>query len=241
MKKSILTAALVLLVASTGRGAEQAVETSITGQTLSINKQATRLGAAQWAQPERSWRTVGELIKSAMPPANKQGQRPHVVLQVALDEKAPWGAAKALFMAASSLGISKAKVKLPKKDGKEGTLVLSLPGADPKKGQVVNFPLSAGEAGKVLTENGGRKVACTTGVMKGLVKQLPKATVNVTPDNKMSAAQAIKVLDALINEAKAAGVAYMPIVELSVKDTEDRKKTEDALDRAFGGGALGGK
>jgi hypothetical protein len=246
-----LIIALVAVAVPT-EAAETVLKTAIKGNTLSVNGQPTRLGAAQWAEPEKSWRTVGELIKSAVPPPNDAGKRPNVVLSVDLDGQAPWGALKALCMAASGLGIPKARVALPSKpaktvsvplpgaDPKEGQVVDFPPGADPKEGQVVDFPLSAGPGGKVMTENGGRKLPCTLGVMKGLVKQLPRATVHVKAPTSLPAHRVAAILSNFHNEAKAGAVAFLPVKQITMEERADRKKAKDAVDRAFSGGALGG-
>jgi hypothetical protein len=116
---------------------------------------------------------------------------------------------------------------------------IPLPGADPKTGQVVDFPLSmAGD--KVMTENGGRKLPCTPGVMKGLVKQLPKATIHVTPPNSLPAHRVARVLAVFHTQARAGAVAFLPVREITMKEAKERKEAKDAVDRAFGGGTLGG-
>lgn len=236
MPRTLSLLAAICLIGFSAQAATT-LKTAIKGNTLSINGQPTRLGAAQWGQPEKSWRTVGELIKSAVPPANADGKRPNVVLNVDLDERAPWGALKALTMAASGLGIPKALVKMLGKGAKP--VDIPLPGADPKTGQVVDFPLSvAGD--KLMTANGGRKIPCTLGVMKGLVKQLPKATINVKPANSLPAHHVARVLSDLHTKAKAGAVAFLPVKEITMEEVKERKEAKDAVDRAFGGGALGG-
>jgi len=232
------TIALVLVVANgfALAGEKTVLPVGFRGNTLLINKQETRLGAAQWESPEKNWGTVGEMLKTALPPPNAQGLRPDSAVSVTLDDQAPWGGLKCVVMAASALGIRDARVQMPDKQ----MIPLALPGAE-AAGQVVDLPLFAGK-GMAQTENGGRKMNCTPALLKGLVRQLPKATVQVKADPKMPATQVVSVLKAL-KDAKAAAVAYLPVKEITPKEMADRKESKDAVDRAFGGlnRALGGK
>ena len=215
--------------------AEERFPASIQGDKLTLNGGETKLGAGHWAEPEKCWRTVGELMKSALPPANSAGQRPGVVFSVNLDGKAPWGALKALLMAASALGLTEAKVHY----GAPGNYALvALPGADPKAGTVVSFPLYAGEAGKVVTENGGRKLEVSAALAQGLVKQQPNATVSVEAAPGLSAERVIECVRLLV-AAKAAAVAFLPVQEITATEEAERKKVKAAIERAFEGG-LGG-
>lgn len=230
----VTSLACSLVVAAEG----VSVPTAFRGNTLLVNNQETKLGAAQWAAPEKNWQTVGELLKTAMPPADAQGGRPGVTLNVALaDTQTPWGGLKCLLMAASALGVGKASVELPDRQ----IVTLNLPGGDPKGSEVVDLPLFAGQ-GVAQTENGGRKMNCTTGLLKGLVEQLPKATVSVKAEPGIPAAQVVGVLRDL-QQAKAASVAYLPVKEITAKETVERKEAKDAVDRSFGGldRALGGQ
>ncbi len=209
--------------------------TSIQGEKLSLNGGETKLGAGHWAEPEKCWRTVGELMKSALPPADASGKRPGVVLVVNLEGRAPWGALKALLMASSALGLTEAKINF----GKPGNHVnLALPGADPGSGTVVPFPLVTGETGKAMTENGGRKIEVTAALVLGLVKQQPQATVGVQAAPDLGAERVVECLR-LLAEAKAAAVAFLPVKEITAQDAADRKLAKDAVERAFEGG-LGG-
>lgn len=207
---------------------------SIHGDLLCLNKGETRLGAAQWAEPEKSWRTVGELMKSALPPADAAGMRPGLTLVVSIDEKAAWGALKALLMASSALGLSQARVNVPGKP--DAHVMLDLPGADPALGETVDLPLAAGAQGSLMTENGGRKVECTAALLQGLVKQLPKATVRVQAPASLPALKVLGILRVLSRDAKAAAVAYLPVKEITPLEAAGRKEVQDAVERAFQGG-----
>ncbi|MCW8131916.1 MAG: hypothetical protein KIS92_16340 [Planctomycetota bacterium] len=217
--------------------AEDGLATSLTGDRLSINGGETKLGAAQWAAPEQSWRTVAELMKTALPPADANGKRAGLAFTVALDEKAPWGALKAVLMAAAASGIEKARVNVPGKP--DAHVMLALPGADPAAGEVVDLPLTLSANGAVMTENGGQKVECTQALMKGLVKQLPKATVYVKPDLRMPAVRAVGILRALKDDAGASALAYLPVKQITAQEAAEREEAKSAVDRAFEGG-LGG-
>ena len=226
---------VVVLGAGAAPGAETNLVTSIQGDQLSINGGETRLGAQNWAEPEKTWRTVGELIKSAVPPADASGRRAGVTLVVSLDAKAPWGALKSLLLAAAGLGIPQAKLN----HGKPGNHdLLALPGADPGAGTLLAFPLADGEGEKVLTENGGRKMEVTPVLAQGLVKQQPKATVALQIRNALPAVKALVAIRVL-QEVKAAGVAFLPVKEISSTESAAQQEAKDAVDRAFQGG-LGG-
>ena len=231
-----ITVFLVLVSCVAVAGEKRVLPVAFRGNTLLINQQETKLGAAQWESPEKNWGTVGEMLKTALPPANAQGMRPGTVVDVTLDEKAPWGGLKCVLMASSALGIPEAQVRLPG----NRTVPLALPGAE-AKGQVVDLPLFAGKA-VAQTENGGRKMDCTAALLNGLVKQLPQATVQVKAGPKVPASQVVVALKGLA-DARAAAVAYLPVKEITPKEMADRKETKDAVDRAFGGlgRALGGK
>lgn len=214
------------------------VPTAFRVQTLLINQQETRMGAAQWATPEKNWRTVGELLKTALPPADAKGVRSGVTLTVALaDEQTPWGGLKCLLMAASALGVEQATVELPD----QKVVALALPGGDPKAGNVVELPLFAGQ-GVAQTENSGRKMNCTAELLKGLVGQLPNATVSVLAEPAIPALQVVGVLREL-QAARAASIAYLPVKEITAREQSELKEAKDAVDRSFGGldRALGGK
>jgi hypothetical protein len=230
-----LLVACGLLLAGPAASAET-LAAALTGNTLALNKQEMKLGAAQWAEPEKNWRTVGELLKTALPPADAAGQRSGVVLQVSLDAQAPWGALKCLLMASSALGVAQAVVTRPD----QTTATLELPGADPKQGEVVPLPLFAGQGAQALTENGGQRLPCTAALLKGLVKQLPKATVSVEAHPGMPAAQVVGVLRDL-GEAKAAAVAFLPVTQATAKDETARQEAKTAVDDALRGGLGGGK
>ncbi|MCZ7647096.1 MAG: hypothetical protein M5U26_17875 [Planctomycetota bacterium] len=212
------------------------LKTDFQGDTFKINHNATELGAANWAEPEKTWRTVGELIKSAVPPANAEGRRPDVVLVTGIDEGTPWGALKSLLMAASGLGIPQARVNVPGKPGAH--ILLPLPGADPTQGETVDFPLFAGPDG-ALTENGGKKLKVTQALLGGLVKQLPDATVNVKAAPELKALQVVAVLRMLVQEVKPKAFAYLPVKQITPEEAAGRKEAEDSVNRAFEGG-LGG-
>lgn len=249
MPRFIATAALLLafsLHAADGGKKEasaekkedaQTLQTAIEGDTLKINNNATKLGAQNWAEPERSWRTVGELIKSAVPPPDENGKRPGVTLVCGIDEKAPWGALKALLMAGSGLGIEKARINVPGKP--DAHIDLPLPGADPKAGAVVDFPVAAKD-GKVFTRNGNRELEITHKLLEGLVKQQPQATLHVVPESNITPAlQVMGVLRMLHQDVKPAAVAYLPVKEVTAEEKADQQEAKDAVNRAFEGG-LGG-
>lgn len=231
-------AALAFLALSAAFASGQdGVATVLNGDRLSINGGETKLGSAQWAAPEQSWRTVAELMKSALPPADANGKRAGFAFSVNLDEKASWGALKAVLMAAAASGIDQARVNVPGRP--DAHIMISLPGADPGAGEVVDLPLSLGANGAVMTENGGQKVECTQGLMKGLVKQLPKATIFVKPDLRLPAVRAVGILRALKDDAGAAAIAYLPVKQITVQEAAGREEAKSAVDRAFEGG-LGG-
>lgn len=276
MMRYILRGAPVLLVlaASFSAAGEEAAEkktpasrtnpaaptTVLRGDTLMINGNATKLGAAQWVEPEKNWRTVGELFKSTLPPADAAGRRPGVVPEITLDASASWGALKTLLMAFSALGIEQIRVVLPEparrparptRPGQTGrtkrtkkverpgqTVLLPLPGADPRHGTVVDLPLSADDAGRATTTNAGRRLRCTPALLRGLVRQQPRATVNVRASTRLPAYIVVKVLDGL-RAAGAAGTAFLPVRRIRKRETAERKKVKDAVNRAFDGG-LGG-
>jgi hypothetical protein len=235
MKHKALGSILVLVIgfpaAPVSHGAEE-LKASFAGEKLSLNGNPLSLTAAHWAEPEKNWRTVGEMLRTALPPADSSGQRTGVTLSVELDRKASWGGLKTLLMAAGALGVPKAKVKTSGQ-AEAKAVELSLPGAQ-ATGEVVDLPLSAGAEDVAMTENAGKKMRCTDGVVAGLVKQLPKATVQVKAPVAMPACQVTEVLGAL-NRAKAAGVAYLPVTEMGAVDGASRKEAKDAVDRALGG------
>jgi hypothetical protein len=238
MMKSVLgvVASVACGVAFAAEGVS--VPTAFRGNTLLINNQETKLGTAQWAAPEKNWQTTGELLKTALPPSDAKGGRPNVILKVALaDEQTPWGGLKCLLMAASALGVRQATVEWPDKQ----TVALSLPGGDPAAGEVVDLPLFAGQS-MAQTENGGQKMNCTAGLLKGLVGQLPGATVSLKAEPTIPAVQVVVVLRDL-QQAKATSIAYLPVKEITARETAERKEAKDAVDRSFGGleRALGGK
>jgi hypothetical protein len=207
---------------------------AITGDSLSFNNQKTELGAPHWADPGKNWRTVGELMKTIVPPPTPDGQRPNVLLVVNVDEHARWGALKTLFMASSALGISRAQIN----HGAPGNKTLvALHGAK-SKGDVVDFPLFPGTGSTLQTENGGRKMDVTPKLAAGLIKQLPKAVVSLKADPELSASGVVNVISIFI-ENNAAGVAFMPVEEITAKEAAERKEAKDSVDRAFEGG-LGG-
>jgi len=228
MKQNLCAATFLLLVLTNAIRAEEHVPISIQGETLSINGGATKLGATHWAIPDESWRTVGELLKTALPPGNKEGVRP-VVLDLSVDRKAPWGAVEALFTAAYALGVPKVRVQFEKEPAWE----LALPGADATVGASVELPVYSGE--KILTENGGKKMELTAALLQSLVKQQPKATVSVKSSH---AAQAWAALTAIrmLREAKAAGVAFMTVRKLTAEEIKDAQQGKDTIDRALNGG-----
>lgn len=231
----LLTA--LLLLTSSSRAAEETLETAFAGHTLAINRQDQRLGAAQWADPERNWRTLGELLKTALPPADAAGRRPNVTLSVRLDATAPWGGLQCLCMAASALGLSRAKVALPVRP-REDLVLLALPGADPAQGAVVRLPLFPGGPTGVQTENAGQRVTCNAQVLQGLVKQLPQATVHVQAPVAMPAYLVVAVLRDL-RAAGAAQVAFLPLKAVTAAEEAERKEAKEAVDRSLRGG-LGG-
>lgn len=249
MPRHIAAALLLLLAcslhAADGESKEASAEkkddanlqTSIEGDILKINNNATKLGAQNWAEPERSWRTVGELIKSAVPPPDENGKRPGVTLVCAIDEKAPWGALKALLMAGSGLGIEKARINVPGKP--DAHIDLPLPGADPKAGAVVDFPVAA-KADKIFTRNGNREMEITQKLLEGLIKQQPQATIHVVPEsNTTPALQVTRVLRMLHQDVKPAAVACLPVKDVTAEEKADQQEAKDAVNRAFEGG-LGG-
>lgn len=227
--KLFQTALAALFCICAVRGADT-LKTSIHGETLLVNGNEMKLGAAHWAEPERSWRTVGELIKSALPPADDNGKR-DATLAVELDSKASWGALKTLLIANANLGLSKAEVTLPTTPA--STVALALPGAE-AKGDVVTLPLFPGDGDDVMTENNGTKMKCTSGVVAGLIKQLPKATIEVTAPLTMPAYKVARVLN-LLDQNKAAAVAYLPVKAPTEEDAKNRKEAKDAVDGALKG------
>ena len=230
---AILT--LTLLITVSVRSEDVRVLTGIAGDDLRINSQKTELGAAQWSNPSRNWRTVGELLKTVVPPPTPDGQRPNVLLVVNLDEKAKWGALKTLFMAASALGITKTQIN----HGAPGNKTfLTLPGSKDKGGEVIDFVLFPGTGTTLQTENGGKKMDVTLKLAAGLVRQLPKAVVNLKANTELSATGMVNVIGNF-EEAKAAGIAFLPIEEITAKEAAERKEAKDSVDRAFEGG-LGG-
>ena len=224
-----------LLFTSSLRSEDVRVLTALVGDELRINSQKTELGAAHWANPSRNWRTVGELLKTVVPPPTPDGQRPNVTLVVNVDEKAKWGALKTLFMAASALGITKTQIN----HGAPGNKTfLTLPGSKDKGGDLIDFPLFPGAGATLQTENGGKKMDVTPKLAAGLVKQLPKAVVNLKANTELSAAGVVNVIGNF-EEVKAAGIAFLPIEEITAKESAERKEAKDSVDRAFEGG-LGG-
>jgi biopolymer transport protein ExbD len=208
--------------------AAEVLPTEIKGQTLSINGNATKFDQKNWNESERTWRTLGEMLKSALPGANEAGQRPPSVLKLTLDEQAPWGAAKSLLMATSALGVPKAEIVHAGQ-----SFSLKLPGADPKEGQVVSFPIQAD--GK--TAKGGSTHEVNDKLVKGLVAQLPNATVNVTAEPTVPAHHVFSAIQTLQRNG-AKKVAFMPLVKATEHEKAQRQEASDAVDRAFGG-ALG--
>jgi hypothetical protein len=225
-----LAIAAIALLACVSLQAADTLKTAIHGDTLLVNNNEMKLGASHWAEPEKSWRTVGELIKSALPPADNNGKRDAIV-SVELDAKASWGALKTLLIASANLGVPKATVTQPTTPA--STVLLNLPGA-PADGDVVTLPLFPGDGDDVLTENDGNKMKCTASVVAGLVKQLPKATVEVTAPVTLPAHKVVRVLS-LLDQSKAAAVAYLPIKAPSEEDAKNRKEAKEAVDNALKG------
>lgn len=231
------SAILLAILFSSGSLAAEGLKTAISGDKLSINGSETKLGAAQWASPENSWRTVGELMKTVLPPADAKGKRAGINFSVDIDETASWGALKAVLMAAAASGIDQARVNVPGKP--DAHVILDLPGADPAAGEHVDLPLTEVKSGELLTENAGKKVPCTVALLQGLVKQLPKSTVVVNAATACSANKVIGILRALRDDAKAAAIAYLPIKQITPEEATNREEAKSAVDRAFEGG-LGG-
>lgn len=234
MRTSAIIFAALLSVCSF---ATEGLKTSISGDKLTINGGETKLGAAQWATPENSWRTVGELMKTVLTPADAKGKRTGFAFSVDIDEKASWGALKAVLMAAAASGIDKARVNVPGKP--DAHVMLDLPGADPAAAEHVDLPLSNGTGGNLNTENGGAKVPCTVALLQGLVKQLPKATIVVKAAPDLNANSVVGILRCLRDDAKAAAVSYLPVKAITPEEAANREEAKSAVDRAFEGG-LGG-
>jgi hypothetical protein len=229
MKTSQATFAALLLCASYASGSET-LTTAIHGDTLLVNGNEMKLGAGHWAEPEKSWRTVGELVKSALPPADSNGKR-DATLSVELDSKASWGALKTLMIATANLGVPRASVTLP--TNPKSTVKLSMPGAE-ASGDVATLPLLPGDGDDVLTENDGNKMKCTSALVAGMVKQLPKATIEVTAPLSLPAHKVVRVLN-FLNENKAAAVSYLPFKAPTEEDAKNRKEAKDAVDGALRG------
>jgi hypothetical protein len=211
---------------------------SLSGDRMSLNKQDLPLGAAHWADPERNWRTVGELIKTALPPADADGTRPGVTLAVELDRQAPWGALKCLLMAASALGVRKSEMSIPVRP-RGDVVALELPGADASAAQVVTVPLFTGGQTGVQTEVGTQRVPCTAKLFQDLVAQHPKATVNVQAPPSLPAFLVVAVLRD-VQAARPAGMAFLPPnIKVRADEEASLKEAKDAVDRALQGG-LGG-
>ena len=208
--------------------ATDTLSTAINGDTLSINGGETKLGAAHWATPEESWRTVGELAKSALPPGDKQGHR-DVTLVVAIDDKASWGALKTLLLAGAHLGVPRAEIRIGKMSV---SITLDLPGAE-EKGGIVEFPLSAGTGDDLLTENGGRKFPVNAGLIAGMLKQVPNGVVAVRAPVSLAAGKVARVLDLLAKNK--ATFNFLPFHEQTVKEAAEQKDAKDAVDRALEG------
>lgn len=211
------------------------LETALEGDVLSVNGQPTQLGAAQWREPERSWRTVGELIKTALPPADAQGSRPQTVLSVTLDDQASWGALKTLLMAAAGLGVPQASVQT---SARKEPVTVALPGADAGEGLIVPLPLKIAANGLFCVVNRGRELECTSDLLRGLVKQQPKAVIELGAEPSLPANKVVVVIHQL-RDLGAAGVAFLPVRKISAADVADQKEAKDAVERAFKGG-LGG-
>jgi hypothetical protein len=212
--------------------AADTLKMSITGDTLSINGGEQKLGAAHWAKPEESWRTVGELTKTALPPADNAGRRPDVTLLVEIDAKASWGALKTVLIATANLGIEKAQIT-----PKGGTAAaLTLPGAE-AKGDTVELPLSAGTGDDLMTENGGKKVVCNAATIAGLTKQLPKAVIVVKAGTDLPASKVVRVLGLL--KQNNANVSFLGLRAATSDEAASRQEAKDAVDKALQG-AMGG-
>lgn len=222
-------ALVTLLLCALANGSDT-LKTAIHGETLIVNGNEMKMAPNAWSEPDRSWRTVGELIKTALPPADDKGQR-DATLAVELDAKASWGALKTLLMATANLGLSKAVITQPTTPA--STVTLSIPGAEAKD-DVVTFPLFPGDGDDVMTENGGNKMKCTAAVVAGLVKQLPKATVEVTAPLTLPAHKVVRVLN-LLDQNKAAAVSYLPVKAPTAEDAKNRKEAKDAVDGALKG------
>lgn len=227
---------LMLAAAWSAAGEEVELKADFLGSTFRINGNATKLNDGNWAEPDKTWRTVGEMLKTAVPPANEDGQRPGVVLVSGVDDATPWGGLKSLLMASAGLGLQKARIAVPGKPNAE--VALPLPGADPSQGEVVKFPLFAGPQG-VQTENGGKRLNVSHGLLQGLVKQMPKATVYVEAAPEMKAVAVLGVLRMLHQDVKPGAVAFLPVTDCTPEEAAKRKDAKEAVDRAFEGG-LGG-
>lgn len=212
--------------------AADTLKTSIAGDALSINGNDMKLGASHWAKPEESWRTVGELAKTALPPADKAtGIRP-VTLVVDLDEKASWGALKTLLLASANLGVPKAEIHI----SKDETVSLDLPGEE-AKGETVDFPLVAGDGGAILTENRGQKLPCSMPLISGMVQQVGAAVVVVKAPVALRAAGVAHVLGVLTQ--CNAHISFLPVRAATNKEAAEQKQAKDAVDKALEGTVRG--
>ncbi len=229
--KSHLTLLAVATVCCSVHAADT-LKTAIAGDTLSINGNETKLGASHWAKPEESWRTVGELAKTALPPADKAtGIRP-VTLVVDLDDKASWGALKTLLLASANLGVPKAEIHV----SKDESITLDLPGEE-ARGEMVEFPLVAGDAGAILTENKGQKLPCSMPLISGMVQQVGAAIVVVKAPVALRAGGVAHVLGILAQ--CNAHLSFLPVHAATAKEASEQKQAKDAVDKALEGTVRG--
>lgn len=231
-RTGILMTVMVALALASASHAADTLKMTIVGDTLSINGGEQKLGAAHWAKPEESWRTVGELSKTALPPADNAGRRPDVTLQVEIDGKASWGALKTVLIAAANLGIE--KTQITQKGGAAATL--ALPGAE-AKGDTVELPLSTGTGDELLTENGGKKIPCNAAAIASLIKQQPKAVIVVKAGTDLPANKVVRVL-ALLKQNNA-NASFLGLRAATAEEAATRNEAKDAVDKALQG-AMGG-
>ena len=229
----------LLAVCAFSAGAADSLKTTIIGETLAINGGDTKLNAAHWAKPQESWRTVGELAKSALPPAEADGRRPNVTLVVELDNKASWGALKTLLIASANLGIEKAQVTV------KGTspMALVLPGANAGTDDVP-FALAEGPASTLVAESGGKKIPCDVTSLTAFVKQNPKAVLTVTAATSLPAGKVASVVTVL--QQHHAAVNFLQLKAATAEDIAKRDEAKEAVDKALDGaiggmGGMGGK
>jgi hypothetical protein len=216
MRAGKVVLVMTALALSAGAAASDAVDIVLKNGGLAV--------AGRNAEKPGEWKALLPLFKNA---AEKKWR----VCSVEMDAGANWGALRTALMAAAASGLSQVRIHWP--PDAQSDIALDLPGADSGNGEVVDLQLLDGEGAVVLTENEGQKFPVNAELVKGLLAQLPTATVAIHAPDKISAGKVATVLG-LLADQRAAGVAFLPLKDLATHRVVETKKPKDGEERAAG-------